>query len=214
MRGLSVAAALVIASTAIYARVEPVQDAPRLDPPSKTATLEEQGDEKGLPGGSDENVTVTLRGMGLGPILPDEYVTRLNYRKIDQDAPVRAKEGWKFVWAHLTLDRLDVESSQAMPTIHLVDVTGESYSSDLNWSGIKFLNPEDFTSVSMAEGSGYAAFTIPEGADPAKLTFTYSVIEEVAEDPNKPRKRKRKKKTEEKAHTVDIALATGGDSID
>ena len=101
-----------------------------------------------------------------------------------------------------------------MPTIHLVDAAGESYSPDLNWSGIKFLNPKDFTSVSMAEGDGYAAFTIPEGADPAKLTFTYSVIEEVAEDPNKPRKRKRKKKTEEMPHTVDIVLATGGDAID
>lgn len=177
------------------------------DMPAAVVPDEPAGDESGLPTGGDEHATVTLRERGLGPILPDEVISRLD---VDMK-PVRAAEGYELFWAHLTIDRIEGVRIRAMPQLHLLDSAGDSYRpNEFPWAGLAALHPSDITAGARltVDGFGFAWFVIPEGATPASLSFNY---EEVTETPVKPDKRTRRawrkaKRAEDHSRTFEIAL--------
>jgi hypothetical protein len=161
-----------------------------------------------LPSGGDENVTVTIRDMGLGPTLPDDVISRYQVRinRIDPDKPVGALEGYELFWVYLVMDRIDGIVITSLPKAELIDSAGTSHPvENLQWSGLEMLDLSDMTAgyKLVVGGSGFAWFGIREGTIPASLSLSYQDSGKAADNPGKPKERK---KSQSQWKTFEVAL--------
>jgi len=164
-----------------------------------------------LPSGGDENVTVTIRDMGLGPTLPDDVISRyeVHIKRIDPDKPVVANEGYELFWAYLVIDRIDGIVITSLPKGELIDSAGTSHPLErLQWSGLHLL---DWSSMAggyklVVGGTGFAWVGIREGTIPASLRLSYQDSGKAADNPGKPKERK---KSQSQWKTFEVALPPG-----